>query len=76
MPDMSNQSELEALQMLLNRGVFTQQQFDKSSYGVTTNVANAVTPLSPPVPSRPRGKNKISSMSMMPVAPVAIGIGL
>jgi hypothetical protein len=51
MPDMSNQSELEALQMLQNRGVVTQQQFDQSSPGVITNVANAVTPLSPPVQS-------------------------
>jgi hypothetical protein len=76
MPDMSNPSELEALQMLLNRGVVTQQQFDQSSPGVITNVANAVTPLSPHVQSRSKGKNKISSISMMPAAPVAIGIGL
>lgn len=76
MSDMDNQTELEALQTLLTRGVITQEQFNQLSAGVTSNTANAVPPLPPPVQSKSWGKKKIAVVSMMVVVLVAIGAGL
>jgi hypothetical protein len=76
MSNMDNQTELEALQTLLTRGVITQEQFNQLSAGVTTNTTNAVPPLPPPVQSKSWGKKKIVGTSMIAVVLVAIGIGL
>jgi hypothetical protein len=76
MPDIGNQSELEALQTLLNRGVITQEQFDQLSAEVITNAANAVPPLPPPVQTKSWGKKKIVAISMLALVLVAAGIGL
>jgi hypothetical protein len=76
MPDIGNQSELEALQTLLNRGVITQEQFDQLSAEVTTNHAIAFPPLPPPVQSRSWTKKKITAVSMFLLVVVAVGIGL
>jgi hypothetical protein len=76
MSNLDDQSELQALQTLLNRGVITQEQFNQLSAGVDTNATNAVPPLPPPIQSKSWGKKKIATVSMMVFVLVAIGIGL
>jgi hypothetical protein len=76
MSNLDDQSELQALQTLLTRGVITQEQFNQLSAGVDTNATNAVPPLPPPIQSKSWGKKKIATVSMMVVVLVAIGIGL
>jgi hypothetical protein len=73
---MDNQTELEALQTLLTRGVITQEQFNQLSAGVDTNATSVTPPLPPPVQSKSWGKKKIAGASIIAVVLIAIGIGL
>lgn len=76
MSNMDNQTELEALQTLLTRGVITQEQFNQLSAEVATKATNAVPSLPPPVQSKSWGKKKIAGVSIVAVVLVVIGVGL
>ena len=75
MPNMDNQTELEALQTLLARGVITQEQFDQLSVGIT-NPPSDNPHLPPPVQKKSNGKKKILTVSAIVAVLIAVGIGL
>jgi hypothetical protein len=73
---MNNQSEIEALQTLLSRGVITQEQFDQMSAGITGSSSDGTPPFPPPIRSSEFRKKKTVIFAALAVVVVAAGIGL
>ena len=76
MPNTNHQSELEALQTLLNRGVITQEQFDQLSAGISNSSSDDNPPPPPPTQSKSSAKKKTLVITTLAVVLLAVGIGL
>ena len=76
MPNTNHQSELEALQTLLTRGVITQEQFDQLSAGISNSSSDDNPPPPPPTQSKSSAKKKTLLITTLAVVLLAAGVGL
>ena len=76
MSNTDNQSEIEALQTLLTRGVITQEQFDQLSAGISNSPTEDTPPPPPPTQSKSSAKKKTLAITTLAVVLLAAGVGL
>lgn len=76
MSNTNQQSELEALETLLSRGVITQEQFDQLSIGISNSSSDVNPPPPPPTQSKSSAKKKTLVITTLAVVALAAGIGL